>query len=187
MRTVPRHLFVPPALRLSAYDDTALAIGEGQTISQPYIVAFMTEALKVGPEGKVLEIGTGSGYQAAVLAEIVDRVFTVEVRPGLAEKAKELLTKLGYENIHIKCGNGAYGWPEEAPFDGIIVTAAPEKVPKALLEQLKDGARLVIPLGKDFQRLHVISRRGNVYDDEAVFGVRFVPFAWTEEDARPVS
>ncbi len=181
MRTVPRHLFVPPALRLSAYDDTALAIGEGQTISQPYIVAFMTEALQVGPGDKVLEIGTGSGYQAAVLAEVVDEVYTIEVRPQLAERAEQLLKKLGYDNVHVRCGNGAYGWPEEAPFDGIIVTAAPDRVPDELLKQLRDGARMVIPLGREIQRLHVITRRGDAFEDEAVLGVRFVPFAWTAQ------
>jgi len=179
-RKVPRHLFVPPELESRAYDDCALGIGEGQTISQPYIVAYMTEALGAGPEARVLEIGTGSGYQAAILAELVEEVYTVEVREPLARRAEELLRRLGYENVHVKCADGSKGWPEAAPFDGIVVTAASERVPEALLEQLAAGARLVIPLGREFQRLHVFVKGERGVEEEMHFAVRFVPFVWPD-------
>ena len=139
MGRVPRHLYVPEAMRASAYEDRPLPIGEGQTISQPYIVAYMTQALDLEPGDRVLEIGTGSGYQAAVLAEIVQEVYTIEIVRVLAGKAGALLSRLGYENVHVRTGNGYFGWPGEAPFDAIIVTAAPGHVPQALVDQLADG------------------------------------------------
>ena len=147
MAKIPRHLFVPSHLRDEAYADYPLAIGEGQTISQPYIVALMTEALELSSESKVLEIGTGSGYQAAILAEIAKEVYSVERLPSLAERAEELLKQLGYNNVYIKVANGTMGWPEHAPYDAIIVTAAAPSLPSLLLEQLKVGGRLVIPVG----------------------------------------
>lgn len=147
MRAVPRHRFVPPDLVGRAYEDRPLPIGYGQTISQPYIVALMTEALRVEPGDKVLEIGTGSGYQAAVLAEIGCEVYTVEIIPQLAEQAARRLQELGYERVHVKQGDGYFGWPEHAPYDAIIVTAAPDHLPQPLAQQLAPGGRLVIPIG----------------------------------------
>lgn len=184
MRDVPRHLFVPEGLRTSAYDDSPLPIGSGQTISQPYIVALMTELLKPDSADVILEIGTGSGYQAAVLAEIVDTVYSIEIICELQERADSTLTALGYTNVHTRCGDGYGGWPEAAPFDGIIVTAAPEKVPRPLLEQLKDGGRLVIPVGDMIQFLEVHTRRGGKFTKERSVPVRFVPMTGkTEEEA----
>ncbi len=148
MARVPRHLFVPDGLRAEAYVDHPLPIGQGQTISQPYIVALMTELLALDRSQKVLEIGTGSGYQAAVLAELVDSVYTIEIRDELARQAGDLLDRLGYENVHVRVGNGYRGWPEEAPFDAIIVTASPPEIPEALVEQLKVGGRMVVPVGR---------------------------------------
>src|SRR6266850_4000640 len=148
MRKVPRHLFVADALVPYAYEDTPLPIGSGQTISQPYIVALMTDLLRAGPGSKLLEVGTGSGYQAAVLKEIGAEVWTIEIVEPLAAAAKSRLTQLGYSTIHFRPGDGYRGWPEEGPFDGIIVTAAPERLPQPLVDQLKTGARLVIPMGR---------------------------------------
>lgn len=176
MGRVPRHLYVPEAMRASAYEDRPLPIGEGQTISQPYIVAYMTQALDLEPGDRVLEIGTGSGYQAAVLAEIVQEVYTIEIVPVLARKAGALLSRLGYENVHVRTGNGYFGWPGEAPFDAIIVTAAPGHVPQALVDQLADGAVLVLPVGEENQEL-VRIRSGTAGEQavERLLPVRFVP------------
>ena len=175
MRKVPRHLFVPAAVAAEAYSDHPLPIGEGQTISQPYIVAFMTEALGLRGGETVLEVGTGSGYQAAVLAEIAARVYTIEIVAPLAEEARERLARLGYRNVEVRAGDGYQGWPERAPFDAVIVTAAAPRVPEPLKQQLRDGGRLVIPVGDSDQELMVITRRGTRYDEARVLPVRFVP------------
>jgi protein-L-isoaspartate(D-aspartate) O-methyltransferase len=175
MRKVPRHLFVPPALAAEAYADHPLPIGHSQTISQPYIVAFMTEALGLRGGEKVLEVGTGSGYQAAVLAEIADRVYTIEIVAPLAEEARARLAALGYRNVEVRAGDGYQGWPEQAPFDAVIVTAAAPRIPQPLKEQLKDGGRLVIPVGEEYQELMVVTRRGSDYVEKRVLAVRFVP------------
>lgn len=177
LREVPRHLFVPEEFREQAYEDHPLPIGEGQTISQPYIVGLMTELLQVAPGDKVLEVGTGSGYQAAVLAAMGCQVFTIEIRPTLAAQAAERLKRLGYANVHVRVGDGYRGWPEEAPFAGIIVTAAPEKIPQPLLQQLAVGGRLVIPVGSFYQQLKVITREAEGYSETDVIPVRFVPMA----------
>jgi protein-L-isoaspartate(D-aspartate) O-methyltransferase len=174
MRKVPRHLFVSPALAREAYADHPLPIGHDQTISQPYIVAFMTEALGLRG-GTVLEVGTGSGYQAAVLAQIAARVFTIEIVAPLAEEARQRLARLGYRNVEVRAGDGYQGWPEKAPFDAVIVTAAAPHVPEPLKQQLKDGGRLVIPVGEADQELLLITRRGPRYDEDRVLPVRFVP------------
>ena len=173
MRKVPRELFVGPENRGAAFHDGPL--GHGQTISQPYIVAYMTELLDIGEGDRVLEIGTGCGYQTAVLAELAGLVCTVEIVPELAERARETLGGLGYTNIVFRTGDGRLGWPERAPFDAIIVTAAPASVPPALKEQLADGGRLVIPVGASTQFIHRIVRRGDGFDDEGLIAVRFVP------------
>ncbi len=175
IRSVPRHLFIPEEFRDGAYDDSPQAIGDGQTISQPYIVALMSELLEVGPGARVLEIGTGSGYQAAVLAAMGVEVFSIEIRDGLCRRASETLEELGYENVHVRCGDGYGGWPDEAPFDGIVVTAAPEHIPDPLLDQLIDGANLVIPVGAFYQELKVITREGDQIAERSVIPVRFVP------------
>jgi protein-L-isoaspartate(D-aspartate) O-methyltransferase len=177
MAKVPRHEFVPPDEIDQAYDDHPLPIGFGQTISQPYIVALMTELLEVEPGEKVLEIGTGSGYQAAVLAELTDRVYTVEIIPELARAAAHRLDRLGYEDVTVRTGDGYLGWSENAPFDAIIVTAAPDHVPPPLLQQLADGGRLVIPVGPPggYQTLWRITERGGQTFSENVTGVTFVP------------
>jgi protein-L-isoaspartate(D-aspartate) O-methyltransferase len=176
MAKVPREKFVPKALVKNAYDDRPLPIGYGQTISQPFIVAFMTQQLQPKPTDRVLEIGTGSGYQAAVLAELVAEVYTIEIVRPLAQQAETLLRELGYKNVHIKAGDGYKGWPEHAPFDAIIVTAAPDHVPQPLVEQLKEGGRMIIPVGKSFaQRLHTFEKRGNQLKETAVIPVKFVP------------
>ena len=175
MLKVPRHMFVPDDMVPYAYDDYPLPIGEGQTISQPYIVALMTELLEPKPTDVVLEIGTGSGYQAAVLAQIVKKVYSVERISKLAEFAKKNLRMLGINNVEVVLGDGWYGLPEHAPYNGIIVTAAPEDVPKPLLDQLADEGRLVIPIGTDFQRLWVIRREGEIFERIPSIAVRFVP------------
>ena len=178
MRTVPRHAFVRSFDQRAAYADHPLPIGSGQTISQPYIVAFMTEALKLTPESKVLEIGTGSGYQGAVCAEIAREVYTIEIIEELANSARKLLAELGYENVFVRAGDGYFGWPDEAPFDAIIGTAAAGRIPPALVEQLKPGGRMIIPEGspRGFQHLVLITKdqRGEIQRDE-VMPVRFVP------------
>ncbi|MBZ0273364.1 protein-L-isoaspartate(D-aspartate) O-methyltransferase [bacterium] len=175
MRKVPRHEFVPPALRPIAYTDTALPIARGQTISQPYIVAFMTEAARIGPKDKVLEIGTGSGYQAAVLAEVAREVYSIEILCDLAESAQKTLKRIGYGRVKVKCGDGFRGWPENAPFDAILVTAAPKEVPRPLIEQLAEGGRLVIPVGESFQNLARYVKRKGDFVREDLLPVRFVP------------
>ncbi|MCX6826504.1 MAG: protein-L-isoaspartate(D-aspartate) O-methyltransferase [candidate division Zixibacteria bacterium] len=175
MRNVPRHLFIPQEHRGYAYEDGPQPIGHNQTISQPYIVAIMTELLKIDSASKVLEIGTGSGYQAAVLGEIADSIFTIEIIPELAKTARLLLDSLGYKNIRCKTGDGYLGWPEEAPFDAIIVTAAAPKIPQPLIEQLKLGGRMVIPVGDYSQELYLITKNKDGVVKEATIRVRFVP------------
>jgi protein-L-isoaspartate(D-aspartate) O-methyltransferase len=176
MEKVPREKFVAKELRASAYEDHPLPIGYGQTISQPFIVAFMTQELKPKPTDRVLEIGTGSGYQAAVLAELVAEVYTIEIVKPLAQEAEIRLRELGYKNIHVKAGDGYKGWPEHAPFDAIIVTAAPDHVPQPLVEQLKEGGRMIIPVGKTFaQELYLLEKRGGIVKQTAVVPVKFVP------------
>lgn len=176
MLKVPRHEFVPPEYRHMAYEDRPLPIGFGQTISQPYMVALMTEALQLRPSDKVLEVGTGSGYQAAVLAEICKEVYTIEIIPELAERAKGTLERLGYKNVHVRCGDGFLGWPEEAPFDAIIVTCAPPYVPPPLIQQLAEGGRLVIPVGaQPVQTLVRLRKVGGKILREAITECLFVP------------
>jgi protein-L-isoaspartate(D-aspartate) O-methyltransferase len=177
MTRVPRHLFVPPEFINYAYIDEPLPIGLNQTISQPYIVALMTELLSPKKNHRVLEIGTGSGYQAAVLAEIVDSVWTIEILDGLAKSAEERLSKLGYGRVKVRCGDGYAGWPEYAPFDGVIVTAAAEEIPEPLIEQLKDGGRMVIPVGSVFsiQNLVLVEKHGKNIIRRSIAPVRFVP------------
>jgi protein-L-isoaspartate(D-aspartate) O-methyltransferase len=177
MEKVPRHLFVEDKLRDAAYSDHPLPIGEGQTISQPYIVALMTQVLGLGGGEKVLDIGTGSGYQAAILAQIADEVYSVEIRPNLSKKAGEVLSSLGYTNIRLKVGDGYYGWEEHAPYDGIIVAAAADHIPPPLLAQLKDGGRMAIPVGSPFsvQNLVLIEKKDGKVFTKNVAGVLFVP------------
>jgi protein-L-isoaspartate(D-aspartate) O-methyltransferase len=175
MGTVPRHEFVPVAARRVAYDDRPVEIGFQQTISQPYIVAYMTEAADISSSEKVLEIGTGSAYQAAVLGEIAREVYTIEIIPELAARALTTLEKLGYTNVHVKAGNGYLGWPEHAPFDAILVTAAPETVPQALVDQLALGGRMVVPVGAIFQDMIVIEKTPRGVIERKTIPVRFVP------------
>lgn len=176
MGRIPRHEFVPAAQRALAYADRALPIGHGQTISQPYIVALMTEQLNPQPTDKVLEIGTGSGYQAAVLSPLVREVYTIEIVEPLARRAEADLKRLGCTNVFVRTGDGYQGWPEAAPFDAVIVTCAPDQVPQPLIEQLKDGGRMIIPVGpEDHQELILLRRQGNKLERHAVLPVRFVP------------
>jgi len=177
IESVPRHLFVPDEYRDRAYDDGPLPIGYGQTISQPYIVAYMTELLNVGPDDIVLEIGTGSGYQAAVLSRIVKKVYTVEIIEELGLAAKERLKALNYNNVEVKIGDGYYGWEEHAPYDGIIVTAAAEFIPPPLIEQLKDNCNMIIPVGSPFniQNLMLVKKSGGKITTKSLIPVRFVP------------
>ena len=176
VRNILRHRFVPQKLRDQAYEDIALPIGEGQTISQPSLVAFMTNVLEIGESDKVLEIGTGSGYQAAILGKLARQVITIERIERLAEKAKKLLKRSGFLNITVICGDGTLGYPQEAPYDAIIVTAAFEKVPPPLLEQLKDGGRLLMPVGgRDLQKLLKITKQGDGFIEKEILPVQFVP------------
>lgn len=181
MREVPRHLFVPQEMRPYAYADSPLPIGYEQTISQPYIVAFMTEALKPQPDDRVLEVGTGSGYQAAVLSVLVKEVYSIEIVEPLAKEAADRLQRLGYSNVKVRSGDGYRGWPEEAPFDAIIVTAAPDHIPQPLLDQLAPNGRLVIPVGKTFQTLTRIRRTTKGFKKESLLPVRFVPMTGEAE------
>lgn len=175
MLTVERHKFVPNQYEKFAYDDYPLPIGEGQTISQPYIVALMTELVNLHPTDKVLEIGTGSGYQAAVLALLVRDVYTIELIPSLAQSAEQRLKTLGYDNVHVRCGDGFLGWPDAAPFDAIIITCAPPNVPQPLIEQLAEGGHLVVPLGEDFQMLTLFEKSEGELKETSLIPVRFVP------------
>ncbi len=182
MEKVERHLFVPEENRKYAYADGPLPIGKGQTISQPYIVAYMTQALETTPEDRILEVGTGSGYQAAVLAELVDEVYSIEIVPELAATATELLADLGYSNVFVRAGDGYRGWPDKAPFDGIIVTAAPDHVPQPLIDQLKPGGKLVIPVGDYAQEMLIITRTEDGIVERRTIGVRFVPMTGEARD-----
>jgi protein-L-isoaspartate(D-aspartate) O-methyltransferase len=186
MGQVPRHLFVAPSSREYAYEDYPLPIGEGQTISQPYIVALMTQCLELRGEERVLEIGTGSGYQAAVLSLLVSKVYTIEYHAVLAETAAGLLTKLGYLNVEVRSGDGFFGWPENAPFDGIIVTCAARRVPDPLFEQLAEGGRLVIPVGdtSDVQRLVRVRKVKGKPVEEEITLVRFVPMLGADKNKK---
>ncbi len=179
MEKVPRHKFVPDKIRFHAYNDEPLSIGEGQTISQPYIVAYMTEVLQLEEDIKVLEIGTGSGYQTAILAEIVKDIYSVEIIESLSKKSQIILKELGYTNIKFKIGNGSYGWKEFAPFDAIIVTAAPRSIPQPLQEQLSIGGKLVVPVGETFQDLMLIVRNQKGFTEKKLISVRFVPLVST--------
>ena len=175
MRVVPRHLFVPVEDRGAAYADYPLAIGEGQTISQPYVVALMTELLELRGGEKILEIGTGSGYHAAVMSRIADDIYSVEIIPELARRAARTLEAIGYDNVHVRQGDGYQGWPEHAPFDAIVLTAAPEQIPPPLLDQLKVGGRMVAPVGGFFQELKLIVKHHDGIETRSVEAVRFVP------------
>jgi protein-L-isoaspartate(D-aspartate) O-methyltransferase len=183
MRRVPRHRFVPAAIEEHAYDDRALPIGQGQTISQPYIVALMTQLAQPSPDSRALEIGTGSGYQAAVLAELVSRVYTIEILPALADQAAQTLSEMGYDNIFVRCGDGYQGWLEHAPFDIILVAAAAPEIPQPLIDQFARGGRLVIPVGTSHQQLQLLQK----LDDgsirrEVIAPVAFVPMTGQARD-----
>ena len=183
MRKVERHLFVPPDIQKYAYLDRPLPIGYGQTISQPYIVAYMTEILNLKQDEKVLEVGTGSGYQAAILAEVSDSVFSIEVVPELASRAKRILETLGYKQVEVKTGDGYQGWEEYAPFDAIIVTCAPTHVPKMLSDQLREGGRMIIPIGERYvQQLVLLEKKKGKLRQKNVLPVRFVPMV--DEDGK---
>ena len=183
MTKVPREEFIPLDTRAHAYEDGPLPIGYDQTISQPYVVAFMTEQLRPKQNDRVLEIGSGSGYQAAILAELMAEVYTVEIVPALGKTAEATLQRLGYKNVHIKVGDGYKGWPEEAPFDAIIVTCAPEKVPQPLVDQLEEGGRMVIPVGERFaQQLHLFEKKNGQLKESVTLPVRFVPMLRSKEE-----
>jgi protein-L-isoaspartate(D-aspartate) O-methyltransferase len=186
MSKIPRHLFIPPEKSDCAYDDGPLSIGEGQTISQPYIVALMTQCLQIGENEKILEIGTGSGYQMSILLELTRNVYSMERLPSLAQKARKNLTALGHKDLQIRVGDGTCGWSEEAPFDGIIVTSGAPDVPPALKQQLAEGGRLVIPAGSRYtQTLYTITRKGNTFHQEEITPCVFVPLigkhGWEED------
>ncbi len=185
LREVPRHEFVPESEADQAYEDHPLPIGFRQTISQPYIVAFMTEALRLQPHERVLEIGTGSGYQAAILSRLASKVFTIEILDPLAQRAKDTLKKLGLTNVAVRTGDGYQGWPDEAPFDAIILTAAPWHVPQPLLNQLAIGGRLILPVGKIAQTLRLIKRSQDGWQEEELLPVAFVPMTGEAERSLP--
>ncbi len=183
MATVPRHEFVPAAQRRWAYDDGPLPIGYGQTLSQPYIVALMTQELNPHAADRVLEIGTGSGYQAAVLAQLVKEVYTIEIVDILAARAAADLQRLGYHNVHVRAGDGCNGWPDKAPFDAVIVTCAPQHIPQPLVDQLKHGGRMTIPVGPPMnQELYVLEKRDGTIHQREVLPVRFVPMTGDEDE-----
>ena len=177
MQAIPRHLFVPKLLRAKAYGDHPLPIGEGQTISQPYIVALMTATLALAKDQRILEIGTGSGYQAAILSQVTDEVFSIEIKNKLHLKSTRVLKSLNLKNVYTRHGDGYFGWPEKAPFDAIMITAAVNHIPPPLLEQLKDGGRLILPLGNPFsyQNLVLVTKTGDDYTVKQIIGVLFVP------------
>ncbi|MBI5636992.1 MAG: protein-L-isoaspartate(D-aspartate) O-methyltransferase [Nitrospinae bacterium] len=177
MRTVPRHKFVPPSIMPSAYEDTPLPIGEGQTISQPFIVAFMSELMELKGNERVLEIGTGSGYQAAVLSRLCNEVYTIEIKPVLYQRSAARFKEDGYKNIHTRLGDGYYGWEEKGPFDAIMITAAANHIPPPLIKQLKDGGRLILPLSRSFhfQTLAIVTKKGDKVEIRYSLPVRFVP------------
>ena len=178
MAKVPREEFVPAEARAASYEDGPLPIGHDQTISQPYIVAFMTEQLRLSSTDRVLEIGTGSGYQAAILAELAGEVYTIEIVAPLAQSAEAALQRLGYKNVHVKLGDGYKGWPENAPFDAIIVTCAPDKVPQLLTDQLKESGRMIIPVGDRFaQQLYLLEKKNGQLKESVTLPVRFVPMS----------
>lgn len=182
MRTVPRHAFVPAAQRHLAYEDYPLPIGHGQTISQPYIVAYMTEKLQLQGDERVLEIGTGSAYQAAILAELADSVYSIEIVEPLCQKAASRLDSLGYSHARVRCGDGYNGWPEAAPFDAIVITAAPPQIPQPLLDQMAVGGRLIAPVGEAFQELILVKKISeSQYKQERLLPVRFVPMTGKAE------
>jgi protein-L-isoaspartate(D-aspartate) O-methyltransferase len=183
MAAVPRHEFVPPAHRAEAYEDRPLPIGHGQTISQPYIVAFMTEKMDPQPTDRVLEVGTGSGYQSAVLSALVAAVYSVEIVAPLAEQAIRVLRRLGYDNVHVRFGDGVEGWKDHAPYDAVVVTCAPSRVPQPLIDQLKDGGRMIIPVATGHQQeLVLLEKRGRELSTTRVLPVRFVPMTGGAED-----
>ena len=181
MKTTPRHLFVPVDMIENAYNDGPLPIGWNQTISQPYIVALMTELLNLKGDEKVLEIGTGSGYQAAILSQMVDSCYSVEIVKELAELSSTRLREMGYDNVIVKWGDGYRGWPDHAPFDAIIITAAPENIPEELIDQLKSGGRMVVPVGTSYQNLMLINKTNKGYQKRNIIPVRFVPMVHPEE------
>ncbi len=182
MQNVPRHEFVPKRYRSSAYEDYPLPIGHDQTISQPYIVAYMSEILQLSGDEKVLEIGTGSGYQTAVLCELAKEVYSIEIVEPLCQKADSTLQTLGYTNVHVRCGDGYKGWPEQAPFDAIIVTAAPPKIPQPLIDQLAEGGRMIIPVGRFMQYLKLVTKQDGKIREERTLSVRFVPMTGKASD-----
>jgi len=185
MSKVPREEFVPQDVRAESYTDGPVPIGHGQTISQPFIVAFMTEQLRPSAKDRVLEIGTGSGYQAAILTELVAEVYTIEIIETLAKNAEATLERLGYKNVHVKVGDGYKGWPEHAPFDAVIVTCAPDHVPQPLVDQLKEGGRMIIPVGGfGDQELYLLEKKNGQLEQRAVLPVRFVPMAGEAEERK---
>jgi len=184
MRRVPRHRFVDPDEARHAYEDRPLPIGQGQTISQPFVVAFMSQALELSGDERVLDVGTGSGYQAAILGELAREVWSIEIVAPLAESARQRLSALGYENVHVRCGDGYLGWPEHAPFDAILVAAAPDHVPQPLVDQLALGGRMILPVGKSDQELVLLRRTQAGVVQEEVLPVRFVPMTGLAEERR---
>ena len=185
LRAVKRHLFVPDAEREDAYEDHPLAIGHGQTISQPYIVALMTDAVQPKPTDRVLEIGTGSGYQAAVLSLLARDVYTIEIVEPLGRAARRRLEELGYANVHVRIGDGYQGWPGHAPFDAIVVTAAPPEIPPALVEQLAEGGRMVVPVGTSYQELLLLEKKNGAISKRVITTVRFVPMVKDKKEKTP--